>query len=144
MPGKALNKTIRLERSKGARNSIATILKKENDKAFAELGEIKKPKTRLDCKNIERPCPWVGCKHHLYLDVHPTRHYIILNFPDIEPWELHPSCTLDIVDEFDGLVLETIGRIMNLTRERARQIEKQGLFKLGKNKTLILEWKNKG
>ncbi len=33
--------------------------------------DIPRPKTRMQCSEEARPCPWVACKHHLYLDVNP-------------------------------------------------------------------------
>ncbi len=30
---------------------------------------IVRPKTRGECASGPRPCPWVSCRHHLYLDV---------------------------------------------------------------------------
>lgn len=81
-----------------------------------------RPKTWADCVSGERPCPWVGCKYHLYLDVNPKTGSIKLNFPDIEPDEMTDSCVLDIADR-GPVTLEDVGRIMNLTRERIRQLE---------------------
>ncbi len=85
------------------------------------LDEIR-PKTRGDCLRGPRPCPWVGCKYHLYLDINPKTGSIKLNFPDIEPWEMEDSCVLDIADR-GPVTLEDLGRILNLTRERVRQLE---------------------
>ncbi len=81
-----------------------------------------RPKTRAECVDDERPCPWVGCKYHLYLDINPKTGSIKLNFPDIEPEDLADSCVLDIADR-GPVTLEDVGRIMNLTRERIRQLE---------------------
>jgi len=81
-----------------------------------------RPKTRAECVDDERPCPWVGCKYHLYLDVNPKTGSIKLNFPDIEPEDMTDSCVLDIADR-GPVTLEDVGRIMNLTRERIRQLE---------------------
>jgi hypothetical protein len=88
-----------------------------------------KPRTRADCIDMERPCPYVSCKYHLYLDVHPIRGSIKLNFTDIEVWEMTETCALDIADR-GGITLEEVGEIMNLTRERVRQVETAGLAKL--------------
>ena len=30
---------------------------------------IERPKTRADCVDGPRPCPYISCAHHLYLDV---------------------------------------------------------------------------
>jgi len=88
-----------------------------------------KPKCRAECKDLERPCPFVSCKYHLFLDIHPVRGSIKVNFPDRDVWELTESCALDIADR-GGITLEEVGVIMNLTRERVRQLETQGLSKL--------------
>jgi len=93
-----------------------------------------RPQTRSDCidgrsPNGERPCPWVGCKHHLYLDINPDTGSIKINFPDLEPWELTHTCALDVA-EIGGLTLDRTGDILNLTRERIRQLEVRGLLKL--------------
>ena len=76
-----------------------------------------------------RPCPWVSCKHHLYLDVNPETGSIKINFPDLESWELAETCALDVAER-GGITLEEVGEIMNLTRERIRQVEVRGLLKL--------------
>lgn len=88
-----------------------------------------RPKTRSECKDLDRPCPFVSCKYHLYIDVHPVRGSIKLNFPDIDVWEMNESCALDVADR-SGITLEEVGEIMNLTRERVRQVETQALAKL--------------
>jgi len=75
-----------------------------------------------DCKNAKRPCPWVGCKHHLYLDVNPETGAIKINFPGLEPWELGETCSLDVSEDRES-TLDEIGNLMNLSRERIRQIE---------------------
>jgi len=88
-----------------------------------------KPKMRSECKDMDRPCPYVSCKYHLYTDVHPIRGSIKLNFPDVEVWEMTETCALDVADR-GGITLEEVGEIMNLTRERVRQVETTGLAKL--------------
>lgn len=88
-----------------------------------------KPRTRSECKDMERPCPFVSCKYHLYIDVHPVRGSIKLNFPDVEIWEMTETCALDVADR-GGITLEEVGEIMNLTRERVRQVETAGLARL--------------
>lgn len=88
-----------------------------------------RPRTRAECRCMERPCPFVGCKHHLYLDVSP-RGGIKFNFPDLEVWELQETCALDVAERPGGVTLEEVGAIMNLTRERIRQLEAIGLQRL--------------
>jgi hypothetical protein len=88
-----------------------------------------RPVTRSECRGDARPCPWVACKHHLYLDVNPETGSIKINFPDLEPWEMRETCALDVAER-GGITLEEVGEIMNLTRERIRQVEVRGLLKL--------------
>jgi hypothetical protein len=88
-----------------------------------------RPESRGECRGEQRPCPWVACKFHLYLDVNPETGSIKLNFPDLEPWDLPETCALDVAER-GGITLEEVGEIMNLTRERIRQVEVRGLIKL--------------
>ena len=97
----------------------------------ALLAEIQgnRPKSRADCINSPRPCVFVSCKYNLYLDVNPETGSIKLNFPDKEIWELEYTCALDVAEK-GGITLEEVGEIMNLTRERIRQVETRGLEKV--------------
>jgi hypothetical protein len=95
---------------------------------MAEL-DATRPKVRGDCAEGERPCPYVSCKFNLYVDVNPRTGSVKMNFPDKELWELAETCALDVADRA-GITLEEVGVIMNLTRERVRQLEMRGLSKL--------------
>lgn len=88
-----------------------------------------RPQTRGECANVSRPCPYVSCKYHLYIDVNPEKGSIKINFPDLEVWQLKHSCALDVASQ-GGITLEEVGEILNLTRERIRQVEVRGLMKL--------------
>lgn len=88
----------------------------------------RRPQTRADCENVPRPCPFVSCRHHVYLDVSARTGGLKLNFPDLEPDELEDSCSLDVAEQ-DGVTLERVGEVMNLTRERVRQIEATAIAK---------------
>ena len=100
----------------------------EEQELFAELSTTR-PKSRADCMNSPRPCVFVSCKYNLYLDVNPETGSIKLNFPDKEIWELDYTCALDVAEK-GGITLEEVGEIMNLTRERIRQVETRGLEKV--------------
>jgi hypothetical protein len=113
-----------------------TISVKRMTKRELEIGRLLypemdyfKPRTREECVEGPRPCPYVSCKHHLYIDVSPRTGAIKLNFPDLEVWEMGESCALDVADR-GGTTLEDVGAIMNLTRERIRQVEVKALAKL--------------
>lgn len=101
--------------------------------------EDQRPKTRGDCVGGARPCPWVSCKYNNYLDVKTTGKNgrpikskegssIVFNFPDTEPEDIPPerSCSLDIADQ-GGATLEDVAKLMNLTRERVRQVQTNAL-----------------
>src|SRR5580658_9640555 len=134
-PGEVVTREQR--RSRRKRDVRArTISVKRMTKRELELGrllypevDVDRPVTRADCANGERPCPFVSCKHHLFLDVSARTGAIKLNFPDLEVWEMTETCALDVADR-GGTTLEEVGAIMNLTRERIRQVEVKGLAKL--------------
>jgi hypothetical protein len=96
---------------------------------YPDIDDSERPRTRSECADAPRPCPFVSCKHHLYLDVSARTGAIKLNFPDLEVWDMADTCALDVADR-GGTTLEEVGAIMNLTRERIRQVEVKGLAKL--------------
>jgi DNA-binding CsgD family transcriptional regulator len=96
--------------------------------AMSYPDDIDRPRTREACESMPRPCPFVSCSHHLYLDVN-REGAIKLNFPHLEVWEMPETCSLDVADR-GGITLEEVGAILNLTRERVRQIETRGLYKI--------------
>lgn len=115
---KAIKRSDLVEAVRAARKETAAIT--EHD--------IRRPLTRGDCEGAVRPCPWVGCRHHLYLSVTDAG-ALVISFPDLEPWELKDTCALDVAAR-GGLTLDEVGVISNLTRERIRQIETRGLLRL--------------
>jgi hypothetical protein len=91
--------------------------------------DVARPACREECQAMPRPCPFVSCSHHLYLDVNDQTGAIKLNFPHLEVWEMAETCSLDVADR-GGITLEEVGAILNLTRERIRQVEVRGLDKI--------------
>jgi hypothetical protein len=87
--------------------------------------EVARPKTRGDCEGGERPCPFVGCRHHTLVDVSKQGSLKLLR-PDVDPADAVASCSLDIADA-GAITLEKVAAVMNVTRERARQIEEMAL-----------------
>lgn len=86
-----------------------------------------RPTTRGQCRGGERPCPYISCEHHFYLDVDPKTGTIKINFPGKDLDDLEETCELD-VSERGEQALEVVGNYMNVTRERARQLEVKGLI----------------
>ena len=131
------NMTREQKRSRRKRDIRArTISVKRMTKRELEIGRILypetdywRPRTRAECAQAARPCPFVSCRFHLYIDVSLRTGAIKLNFPDLEVWEMGESCALDVADR-GGTTLEDVGAIMNLTRERIRQLEVKALAKL--------------
>jgi hypothetical protein len=102
-----------------------------------------RPRLRGECAGGHRPCPFVSCKHHLYLDVSEKTGAIKLNFPDLEVEQLGESCALDVADR-GGTPLEHVGAIMNFTRERCRQVEVQALARLEAAESTLHEFEDEG
>lgn len=118
-------------------------LKRFGKRALAEgarlypTPDVERPVTRADCLaggiNEARPCPWVSCAAHLALDVNEHNGNIKLNFPgaggepDLDA--MPETCALDVADR-GGVTLEELGSIVNLTRERIRQIETLAMERL--------------
>lgn len=61
--------------------------------------------------------------------MNPENGAIKLNFPHLDVWEMAETCSLDVADR-GGITLEEVGAILNLTRERIRQVEVAGLYKI--------------
>jgi hypothetical protein len=137
MPSPCDPMTREQRRSRRKRDVRArTISVKRMTKRELEIGRLLypetdywKPRTRADCATMPRPCPYVSCKYHLFIDVSARTGAIKLNFPDLEVWDMTESCALDVADR-GGTTLEDVGAIMNLTRERIRQLEVKALAKL--------------
>lgn len=81
----------------------------------------RRPKTREECCLVPRPCPFVGCRHNLYLD-QSEKGKLYINRPGVSPLFASHSCALDIAEE-GPQTLEKVSTLLNLTMERVRQIE---------------------
>lgn len=107
-------------------------------KALGADAPYERPRTRGDCAQVPRPCPYIACKYSLYLDVSSTGS-IILNFPHLEPGQMpaERSCALDLAER-GPMTLEYIAVVTNLTRERIRQIELKALNRRGRSAAVAL------
>ena len=58
---------------KGRTIRIRALVKERRQQRLAGMAPTKtehwRPKTRADCASVPRPCPYVGCRHHLFLEV---------------------------------------------------------------------------
>ena len=115
-----------LRRSKTLQVRLLSADKIEEAQEIFQAFEQFRPRSRGDCRTAPRPCPWVSCKYHLYLDIVPQSGSIKMNFPDLEVWEMSETCALDVADR-GGITLEDVGNLLNLTRERIRQVERSGI-----------------
>ncbi len=85
-----------------------------------------------ECAGGISPCPWVSCRHHLYLEVHPTSGAIRLNHPDLTLEEMPFTCSLDAAADGPASLSQVAERL-GITHERVRQIEvdAQATFAVG-------------
>jgi hypothetical protein len=87
------------------------------------------PRTRGECAEGPRPCPLVGCRYHLYLEVSDDNGSMKINRPDVPVWEMERSCALDEAER-GGMTLEEVSEALGVTRERIRQLEERALRRL--------------
>lgn len=119
---------------------------------------MRRPKVYGDCIGRPLPCPWVACKYHTLIDVSPKTGTITINSATgaRKPGRRHlptwatktdhsearideivevleasaDSCVLHIVRGDKASTLEVIGEVLNVSRERIRQIEERALMQL--------------
>lgn len=96
-----------------------------------------RPRTRADCVHAERPCPWIGCRYHLFDELAPRLLMVPRDQLRDEPDErllnvlfgMEYSCSLDWAAKGPN-TLDRIGGMFGVTRERIRQIQDKGLKRL--------------
>lgn len=81
---------------------------------------LRRPRVRRSCLpggwNSARPCPFVGCRHHLYLDINPDNGSITVRFPNLYPWELEESCSLDVAER-GGMGIPPLAPLLAVSRQ---------------------------
>jgi hypothetical protein len=104
-----------------------------------------RPRFRWQCEGIPRPCIFASCKYNMYLkNFTNCGKDFKITFPNIDIWDMDPeaSCCLDIADQ-GSHTLHEISEILNVTRERVRQIEGKALIKVkSRLKPIYQEYKN--
>jgi hypothetical protein len=100
------------------------------------------PRTWGECQEralgtASNPCVHVRCKHNLLLDVSEDTGSYKVTWPHLasghygDEYDALPqhTCALRVAEQ-GGMTLDEIGEMMNLTRERVRQIETKALLRL--------------
>ncbi len=92
-----------------------------------------RPQTRLDCADIPRrgslrPCPYVGCRHHLDSDEHDAGHEPRVTIDRLN--ELRPSCSLDVADRGRVADLDEIAALTGLWHTAAEEALASGMAKM--------------
>ena len=91
-----------------------------------------RPKTRGDCLQGPRPCPWISCRYNLFLDVSSNGGLKFVHGEDSDPSEVQSeSCALDVAAAGPHN-REVIAELLHVTFERVRQIEVRGQDKMAK------------
>jgi len=114
-----------------AEDEVPPPIERDPDEAqILGLLQPHRPPNRSICEQGVRPCPYVSCRYHLYLDVRGDG-VLRINFPEREPEELMATCALDMAE--DGpRTLDQIAGLMGMSKERARQLEASAFTKLKK------------
>lgn len=86
----------------------------------------RRPRTRGECIDGPRPCPWASCRHHLALDVTYNN---ALKVQDRELEELPATCALDAAED-GGVDNYTIADLLGISRQGVDALLASGLRKL--------------
>lgn len=84
----------------------------------------RRPRTRADCIDGPRPCPWFGCAHHLGTKVTQAGRLCVR-----EIGEQQPSCELDEAERGPKTKEET-GRVLGVTSRMVDYLERNAARKL--------------
>jgi hypothetical protein len=94
---------------------------------------VTRPLLRADCEAEPRPCPWVGCRHHLAIariatyGLTPNGKPRRVNIRLVADWDDgRPTCALDVAEEGPHSVQETADA-MGISLPRAYALEASAL-----------------
>jgi hypothetical protein len=95
------------------------------------LADHRRPQTRAECEQFERPCPFVGCRHHLFLDVTAKGS---IRFPfgdDVSVIEtMAQTCSLDGAEQGETPVDE-LAKVFELSAQGMRLLYWQAMTHIG-------------
>lgn len=90
------------------------------DEVDAIQAQHPRPVTRADCASGPRPCPWAGCRYHLYLDVNS---YGQLQISSVDIWDMEHTCALDVASLRAHTQAE-VGKLLGLGESWVFKIER--------------------
>lgn len=95
-----------------------------------------RPRTRGDCVDGPRPCPWISCRWHLAID-EQFDGGLKVNWPDeegeVDLAAMPETCTLDVADRGEA-GWEEIGDYLNISRQGAEQVGYSAMVELSDSK----------
>lgn len=80
---------------------------------------MERPKTRGECRNGLRPCPFASCRYHLLLNVESK--YIRLSHGHDDPTQLEETCALDVADRGEELPIGRVAELLGATEEAVKR-----------------------
>lgn len=95
------------------------------------LSDADAPKKRADCAGIPKPCPFLDCRHHLWLRLQqeqPGNPQAGKQGETTFRPSTMQSCSLDVAEK--GASFEEIGELLGMDSTRGRQIAQAALEKL--------------
>jgi hypothetical protein len=93
----------------------------------------RRPRTRADCREGLRPCPYASCRHHLLAEVSPVGTLFARRGED--PAALPESCSLDVADRGQHSERE-VAAILGVSHARVLQLTARALKKASKSRQL--------
>jgi len=84
-----------------------------------------RPRTRGDCTDGPRPCPWVSCRHHLALDVNEHTGQVRIVIPVEALDQAEHTCALDVA-EHGGLGDAAVARLLGLGQSSVSKVSSRG------------------
>ena len=131
----------------GVRSFVAVtgpLTPQEREQAARDAVGHLRPKNRSECVSGPRPCPFMGCRYHLALDVGPEKRGVrtvvvpkgLMTDPAGVLSSMADTCALDVADR-GPQTLDAVGQVLGVTRERIRQIEAKLVEKLARKRGML-------
>lgn len=102
-----------------------------SDTVPLQLLSLGRPRTRADCRDGLRPCPWVRCRHHLAVDVSQVGVLSVNAIVGAD--DRLPSCSLDVAEASWqqqlswSALLRTTSKALGVSRSRAGHLTTQAV-----------------